>query len=131
MPDTRPLLFANNPEGLIVWNGQTQNCLAPQKKHLKKAKGLGGKERFEVEFDGKVLSFLPSMSPLPLNEKMELNENSQYRIFSKKLFENSPHLFVFGKEAAYFDKEAKKWVARRLKSMGKLNFPGWALSSDF
>jgi hypothetical protein len=124
MPDTlAPCFSADNPEGLIVWNGQTQDCLAPQKKHIKKSQGLGGKERFEVEFDGKVLSFLPSMSPLPLNEKMELNENSQYRIFSKKLFENSPHLFVFGKEAAYFDKEAKRWIARPIEVNGEIELP--------
>lgn len=124
MPDSLVDCFASTtPEGLIVWNGETQGCLAPEGAQLRKRKGLGGKDFVEIDFDGKILRFLPSMSPMPLNEKMELSEGSPYRIFSKKLFENSPHLFLFGKSAAYFNKSTGQWEAKAIELNGEVELP--------
>lgn len=101
-----PCFTENTKEGLIVWNAEDQKCIAPTK--IKKIKGAGG-ERVEIDFDGRILAFLPSMSPLPLDQKLDLDEQSPYRIFSKKLFENKPHLFLFGTYLAFFDKEKNSW----------------------
>jgi ResB-like family len=113
MPGSLAHCFGDkSSEGLIVWNGESGECLSLKPSDYKKRKALTGKTLIEVKFNNKVIGFLPEMSPLPLDEKMELNERSPYRIFSKKLFENSPHLFLFGDQAAYFDKETKEWVLK-------------------
>jgi hypothetical protein len=110
MPASLTACFTQNtPDGLIVWNGETSKCISPLEKEIKKKKNLSGKMIAEVDFFGEKVHFIPEMSPLPLDEKLELNENSPFRIFSKKLFEKSPHLFLFGKFVAYFNKEKSLW----------------------
>jgi hypothetical protein len=124
MPGTLADCFGKNtPDGLIVWNGETAGCKSPLPKDIKRKKNLNGKDMIEVEFDGQKIHFLPQMSPLPLNEKMELSEYSPFRIFSKKLFEKSPHLFLFGKSAAYFDKEKNLWESHKVEVGGEVALP--------
>lgn len=113
----------NTPEGLIIWNAETTGCKSPDNNEIKKIKSVTGKEMIEIEFDGKKVRFMPSMSPLPLDEKMELSENSPFRVFSKKLFEKSPHLFLFGKSAAFFDKNTNKWEAKKFDVGGEIELP--------
>ena len=43
--------------------------------------------------------------------------------FSKKLFEKSPHLFVFGEGAAYFDKGTGKWESQEVKTDEEISLP--------
>ena len=118
-----PCFGENTPDGLIVWNGETSGCLAPQKKDIKKQKGLTGQELIEVTYEGQKIRFLPQMSPLPLDDKMNLSENSPFRIFSKKLFEKSPHLFLFGKRAAFYDREKKSWEAKAFEIGEEIELP--------
>lgn len=113
----------NTTDGLIVWNGETTGCVAPGPKGLKKKKNASGRTMVEVDFDQQKIRFLPEMSPLPLNEKMELDENSPYRIFSKKLFEKSPHLFLFGKTAAFFNKDTSKWELHPFNEQAEVTLP--------
>ncbi len=113
----------NHPDGLIVWNGQTGECMSPAPKELKKKKGVSGKYIVELTFDDKTLQFMPEMSPLPLDQKMELDESSPYRVFSKKLFEKSPHLFLFGEGAAYFDKKTQRWSAYKISLNNEIPLP--------
>jgi len=124
MPDGLEDCFASNhPDGLIVWNGETGKCLSPSPRDIKRSEALGGKKVVELSFDDKFLRFMPEMSPLPLDDKMELNEASSYRVFSKKLFEKSPHLFLFGKGAAYFDKATQKWSAHKIALNTEIPLP--------
>jgi hypothetical protein len=114
MPASLVKCFSTNtPDGLIIWNGETTSCISPMPSEIKRKKNMTGQEMIEVEFDSRKIMFLPLMSPLPLDEKMELSENSPYRVFSKKLFEKSPHLFLFGKSAAFYDKGTTKWESRQ------------------
>ncbi|HXH73632.1 MAG TPA: cytochrome c biogenesis protein ResB [Bacteriovoracaceae bacterium] len=124
MPEGLADCFASqNPDGLIVWNGENQGCISPGQNDLSRSKGPSGKEVVSLKFDSTTLSFMPGMSPLPLNEKLELNENSPYRIFSKKLFEKNPHLFLFGKRAAYFSKDSQKWETQKIDLNGEIHLP--------
>lgn len=112
MPESLAECFGvETSSGLIVWSGETRRCLAPQDRDLKKTKGINGKELIELRFDERVLSFMPGLSPLPLDASRELDVNSPYRIFSKKLFEGAPHLFLFGPRVAFFDKAQSKWIS--------------------
>lgn len=124
MPQSLAECFGQNTShGLIVWNGETTGCLAPSDKDIRKKKGMTGRDIVEIKYEGEVIRFLPDMSPLPLNEKMELNERSPYRIFSKTLFEKGPHLFLFGEKVAFFDKEKKKWEAHDAKVGEEVSLP--------
>jgi hypothetical protein len=113
----------NTSDGLIIWNGETSGCLSPLPHEIKKKKNLAGKEIIEINYLGVLVRFLPQMSPLPLNNKMELDESSPFRIFSKKLFEKSPHLFLFGKSAAFFNKEKNKWESHTVKINEEVALP--------
>lgn len=124
MPGSLSQCFgAANDEGLIVWNGESQKCLAPTKEQLKKKKGIDEKGLIELDFDGQLLRFMPGMSPLPLNEKGGMSEASPYRIFSKKLFEGSPHLFLFGKSLAFFDKNKGAWEYHPIEINNEVTLP--------
>lgn len=124
MPSSLVDCFAKNtPDGLIVWNGETTGCISPLPNEIKKKKGVTGQDMIEVTFDGHLVKFLPQMSPLPLDEKMELSETSPYRVFSKKLFEKSPHLFLFGKSAAFFDKTTGKWESSEFGEKNEIALP--------
>jgi hypothetical protein len=110
MPDSLADCFSSQEKhGLIVWNGENRGCIAPTEKQLHRRKSSTGKEIVVVKFEGREIAFLPEMSPLPLNAELNVDENSPYRIFSRKLFEKSPHLFLFGKRGAWFDKNSGKW----------------------
>jgi hypothetical protein len=95
--------------GLIVWNGENRGCVAPTEAEMRRKKSSTGKEIVAVKFEGREIAFVPDMSPLPLNTELNLDENSPYRIFSRRLFEKTPHLFLFGDKAAFFDKTEAKW----------------------
>lgn len=115
-----PCFGENTKEGLIVWNAQSQKCIAPGA--VKRIKGAGS-ERVEIDFNGEKLFFLPAMSPLPLDEKMNLNEGSPYRIFSKKLFENKPNLFLFGHHLAFYNKDTLQWESEEIAVNQDIELP--------
>lgn len=124
MPESLLKCFTSpNANGLIVWNGETSDCVAPLEKELKITKNVAGKEIYQINFEGEKLFFIPAMSPLPLDSKLELNEGSPFRIFNRRLFENKAHLFLFGKSAAYFDKEKKHWTSAEFKDGKEIELP--------
>jgi hypothetical protein len=124
MPGSLSHCFGQNtPDGYIVWNGETGECISPVPQDFRKKKLSSGKTAIEVTFKGERILFMPDMSPLPLDSAFNLNEASNYRIFAKKLFEKNPHLFLFGESTAYFDKSAGKWFEFPLPVNGSVNLP--------
>lgn len=65
-----------------------------------------------------VSSFLPDLTPFPLNEKLEPQPNNSLRSFSTKHFESSPNLILFGEEVAYYDKGEEAWVRNKFTKVG-------------
>lgn len=123
MPEPLSDCFAQNtPDGLIIWDAETNQCMGPGPKDLQK-KSFTGKTVVKVQFHGQNLAFLPDMSPLPLDQRMELDEESPFRIFSKKLFEGSPHLFLFGKSVAYFNKDKGAWERHPIEKNQEVALP--------
>lgn len=115
--------LSNTPDGLIVWNGETSECISPDANEIKKSANKLGKVIAQVNFQGQNVTFMPEMSPIPLNDQMELNESSPFRVFSKKLFEKAPHLFLFGKYVAFFNKESQKWEGSPIEINGEVDLP--------
>ncbi len=115
MPATLGECFTQNTKsGLIVWNGEQGSCISPEDKDFT-FKKIGDKKVASVNFENQILSFFPELSPLPLDNSGNMSENSPYRIFSKKLFEKSPHLFLFGQKVAYFEKDKEAWSGKDIK----------------
>lgn len=124
MPESLAGCFSSNEKhGLIVWNGENRGCLAPTENEIRRRKASNGKEIVSVRFEGREIAFLPEMSPMPLNPALALDENSPYRIFSRKLFEASPHLFLFGRKAAWFDKATSRWESGDVNKETALPLP--------
>jgi hypothetical protein len=91
---------------LIIWNLDTKVCFTPEEKKIVIKKSDRG-SRFlalskKLTGDKSIISFFPDFSPIPLDEKLQPFRKSPYRILSKKLFEEKPHLFLFGKKLSYF-----------------------------
>lgn len=66
----------------------------------------------------KVSSFLPNLTPYPLDEQLQPQANNPLRSFSTKHFESSPNLVLFGEELAYFDKDEEQWVRKKFAKVG-------------
>lgn len=114
---------SNTPDGIIIWNGETAECIAPLPNEIQRKKHASGKALAQIDFHGQKVLFMPEMSPLPLDDKMELNESSPFRVFSKKLFEKAPHLFLFGKHVAFFNKEKNLWEGSPVEINGEVDLP--------
>ena len=124
MPISLAECFASQEaHGLIIWNGESRGCRTPLASELMRKKSITGKEMIVASFEGRELAFLPEMSPLPLDSKLELDENSPYRIFSRKLFEKGPHLFLFGTKAAFFNKDTAKWESKTVDQGSEITLP--------
>jgi hypothetical protein len=116
-------------DGLLVWDAREGRCFAPNKSHLQTKSGLSGKSLLIMKEAGEELRFLPDLSPLPVDKDLKLVENSPYRIFSRKLFQDKPHLFLFGRFVSYFDRENSKWVVHPLeKEPVDLPWMGFAIT---
>src|SRR5690606_18583327 len=86
-------------------------------------KGVTGKNLLILKDGNEELRFLPDLSPLPVDKDLRVVENSPYRIFSRRLFQEKPHLFLFGRFVGYYEKDAKKWVVETLKEKTPVGLP--------
>jgi energy-coupling factor transporter transmembrane protein EcfT len=104
----------NKSAPYIIWDIKKTACLPAKFKIKKMPKG---QEIISAEYGNKeMVHFVPTMSPIPVfidqEDKLKLDEESNIRLFHMDLFTSSPHLFVFGKSLAYFDKGLNEWVAK-------------------
>lgn len=113
----------NNPSKIIIWNSETADCFTPEERGLP-VKTTGANNRFVViPHKDTLITFFPDFSPFPMNTNLVTDEKSVVRAFSKKLFEEKPNLFLFGKKAAFFSKEENLWKMADLE----VNGPGVVL----
>lgn len=108
----------NNPSKIIIWNSQTAECFTPEERGLP-IKETTAKNRFVVlPFEKSFITFFPDFSPFPMNSNLQTDEKSTIRAFSKKLFEDKPNLFLFGKKTAFYSKDEKMWKMADLEVKG-------------
>lgn len=109
----------SNPSGIVIWNAETAECFTPEEKKLP-VKSTSANNRFVVvPHDGKLLTFFPDFSPFPMNANFQVDQKSAIRSLSKKIFEEKPSLFLFGKQLAFYSKEDQKWLLQSLELKGK------------
>ncbi|CBW26886.1 putative membrane protein [Halobacteriovorax marinus SJ] len=103
----------NNPSGYIVWDSKESTCFTPESRKVEIRETSEKNKFFVIKEDTKIYSFFPDFNPWPVDEKLEVIKDSHLRVFSKKLFEEKPNLFLFGRKAAFFEDE--KWQLRSLE----------------
>lgn len=108
----------NNPSKIILFNSATAECFTPESKGLP-VKTTSANNRFVVlPQNNSFMTFFPDFSPFPMDMNMQTDEKSVIRAFSKKLFEDKPNLFLFGKKAAFYSKDEQQWKLVDLKEKG-------------
>lgn len=100
---------AKSEHDLFIWNAETQECEVPQRGRVK-LRQIAGKLLADISFPQGSMKFFPQLSPLPLDQALQMNQSSPLRIFSRALFERGSHLFLFGENGAFFDKKTKHWT---------------------
>jgi hypothetical protein len=109
----------SSQSGIIIWNSENGDCFVPEDKKIT-VKETSSKNRFLiVPYEDKYLTFFPDFSPFPVDTNFQANQKSIIRIFSKKLFQDKPSLFLFGKKLAFYSKEDSKWIVQNIDLKGK------------
>jgi hypothetical protein len=115
-----PCFSKNNPSGHLLWNQVQGKCFTLEEKNIAIKKDSNKNSIIEFFDDGKKYLFHPLKSPWPLKNPTEYNQGSVWRIFSKKLFEDSPHVFLFGKSVAHYD---EKWIFQHFNNSEEVELP--------
>ena len=110
-------------DSLLIWDAQGGRCFAPNEKDLSRQKSTKGQTLLTLKDGQQILRFLPDLSPLPVDDKMQIVMQSSYRIFSRKLFQEKPHLFLFGKSVGFYDRDEKKWQVIPFKGSAAVGLP--------
>lgn len=103
---------------IILWDGVANTCETLEEKGLDLQKTNSGNRFFVLKENDETMAFFPDVSPWPMDGEFKVMQNHRLRVFSKSLFEEKPHLFLFGKEAAYFDKDSGSWVGKSFEHVG-------------
>jgi hypothetical protein len=126
MPKTLYNCFIKQSDsGFLIWNTVTQVCFTPEEKNYPIIETSKGNQFVAFNYKNEVLKFFPNFSPLPVNDDLTKNENSEFRVFSRKLFEDKPNLFLFGDKVAFYQKRKKSWVGFEFKSKNDLISLPW------
>jgi hypothetical protein len=123
MPKTLSKCFGlNSKSGYIIWNTDINECYTPEQKNVKVGKTDQGNKFIAFEYKKTWLKFFPDFSPLPINDDLSRREDTPFRVFSRKIFEEKPHLFIFGESIAYYKKRKKKWLVKEFND-GVIKLP--------
>lgn len=116
--------FAKNTKSaLIIWDTEDSKCFTPEERNIKIKKTSSQNQFLVVEKNGQYYGFFPDISPWPMDDKGQVNKNGSLRIFSRKLFEKEPNLFLFGDNLSYFDKDNSQWLLKKFDHTKKVELP--------
>jgi hypothetical protein len=102
----------NTDTPFILWNVFKNTCASVSSDKFITGTTKTNKKFMVHQWNGEKLKFFPNISPLPLNDDLSKRTNTPFRVFSKEIFERSPHLFLFGESLSFYKKISKKWVGR-------------------
>jgi hypothetical protein len=123
-----PCFLKDTKSGYIIWNLHTGSCFSPEEKRLSVEKTDKGTKFLIFPHKGEYLKFFPDFSPVAINDDLSKNTDSPFRILSKNLFIDRPHLFLFGKTLSFYNKRKKRWDSKTLdKNIVKLPWMGFKL----
>lgn len=102
----------NSDSGYIIWNTENGECYTPESKNIDVVSTPQGSKFLTFEYNKEWLKFFPDFSPLPIKDDLTRVENSPYKVFSRTIFKEKPHLFIFGDQISYFHKRKKQWIVK-------------------
>jgi hypothetical protein len=97
-----PCFIKKSESKIIFWDSVHQNCFTPEEQNISVQSTESGKRFLVLKNNKKFYSFFPELSPFPVDKNLNVIKDSPFRIFSKKVFEEAPNLFLFGNKVAYF-----------------------------
>ena len=109
----------SNPSGLFIWNVETAECFTPEERKIPVNITNSSNRFIAFKLEDKIITFFPDFSPFPVDAQFQVDQKSKIRIFSKKIFEDKPNLFLFGDKVSFFSKEDKKWIVSTAVLKGK------------
>jgi len=113
----------NHKSGYIFWDSEKKLCFTPEDKTLKINKTSKGSNFIAYKMENKIYSFFPDIGPWPYDINFKIDRSSSIRVFSQKMFQKKPLLFLFGKKASYYEKDDKKWVLTNLEQDKAIELP--------
>lgn len=76
-------------------------------------------EELSTTIKGKKYTFTPKASPIPIDpETKKFLPELPLRLFNKSLFQEKVHLFSFGDQVAFYDRNEKRWYVKKLVENG-------------
>lgn len=108
--------------GFLVWNTFTNTCTTAEENKYEVGKTPTNNRFMLVPHNGEYLKFFPDFSPLPLNDDLSKREDTPFRAFSKKIFEEKPNLFLFGESVVYYSKR-KGWSGKAFDQDKAIRLP--------
>ncbi|RZF20792.1 hypothetical protein DAY19_12460 [Halobacteriovorax vibrionivorans] len=118
-----PCISRPGDSGLILWDSRNSKCFTAEDKNIKVEKTSSDKRFFVIKDEGNVYSFLPDLSPWALDSNLKPVMNAPIRVFSMNLFKEKPNLFLFGRQASFWDKYEEKWVSQEFDNNGEMTLP--------
>lgn len=121
MPITLYKCFTSDSKsGFLIWNTEENTCFTPEEKKIEIAATSKGNKFIVFKYKNEMLKFFPNFSPLPVNDDLTKKTDSPFRIFSRSLFQDKPHLFLFGEKLAFYKKRKNKWIGHSFDNDHKL-----------
>lgn len=109
--------LAKNASKVILWNPTSGECFLPEERNIGVETTSAGNRfmAFRYGEDNRIYTFFPELSPWAMDKEMKIVRDSPLRVFSKRLFESKPTLFLFGQSLAYYNKDEDLWEGGELK----------------
>lgn len=109
--------------GFLIWNTENGSCFTAEERNLKMSKTKQDNRFLVMNHEGKTVKFFPDLSPVAVNDDLTRDDSVPFRVFSRNLFTDKPHLFIFGNKIAYYKKGLKKWKGQTFENKKTLPLP--------
>ena len=106
---------------LILWDSRQKVCFTPEEQKIEVQTTETGKRFLVIKDKANLYSFFPDLSPFPVDRDLKTVTDAPFRVFSKKVFEESPNLFLFGKDVAFF--EDGNWLVKNFNKKEPIDLP--------
>ncbi len=106
--------FKKNTSTFVLWDSAKQACI--DSATFQSSKAPNGMDVIKSNYAQAEEIFIPRLSPLPVyiseEKKLVIKQESPLRLLNRAAFQDKPHLFLFGKNIAYFDRDTEKWIGQ-------------------
>jgi hypothetical protein len=124
MPENLAECFVQDSQsGFLVWNTLTGECSTAESLKLTTDKTDKGNRFLLIKYQNDYLKFFPDFSPMAVNDDLTKNEEVPFRVFSRNLFLDKPHLFLFGEQVAFYQERKKKWKGENFYEQKTIKLP--------